>query len=252
LGLKLNTDSQFYARAKKRASAKLRGRLITEHSIAMKRLVKEGRIPAMGKKSTNDKKRISANAIKRIKENGHPKGMLGKHHTEKFKIETAKRSNKMWSDPESKINSKESRQKISDNNLKLHKQGILGGINTYSRAKRGWYEKNGKKYFMRSGWELNYANYLDFLIKEKLIKKWEYEVDTFWFEKIKRGTRSYKPDFKLFRNDGTIEYHEVKGWMDTKSKTKLKRMRIYYPDIKILIIGKDKYKVACHLCGIKS
>ena len=112
----------------------------------------------------------------------------------------------------------------------------------YSSCKRGWWESGDKRCFMRSRWEMNYACYLDFLVKYKQIKDWEYESHTFWFDKIKRGVRSYTPDFLIYNNDGTIEYHEVKGFMDAKSKTKLNRMRIYYPKIKMVIIDSKRYK----------
>ena len=114
--------------------------------------------------------------------------------------------------------------------------------NGYSRGRQGKYNINGKDIFFRSLWEANYALYLDFLIKQDEIIKWEFEPETFWFEKIKRGVRSYKPDFKVYNKDKTIEYHEVKGWMDSKSKTKLNRMRIYYPEIKIVLIDQKRYK----------
>jgi len=112
----------------------------------------------------------------------------------------------------------------------------------YSRTKKGWREvADGNKYYFRSGWEMNYAKYLDFLVKNKEIIKWEYEPDTFWFEKIKRGVRSYLPDFKVYENNGKIAYHEVKGFMDSKSKTKLSRMKKYYPDIKMELIDEKRY-----------
>lgn len=94
----------------------------------------------------------------------------------------------------------------------------------------------------RSRWERNYARYLNYLIKNNQFIKWEYEVDIFWFEKIKRGVVSYKPDFKVYNLDGTIEYHEVKGWMDDRSKTKIKRMAKYYPQVKLYIIDSKIYK----------
>lgn len=111
-----------------------------------------------------------------------------------------------------------------------------------SHIKSGWIKKGDKYLFMRSGWELNYSHYLNEMIKRGRITDWEYEVDTFWFDKIKRGTTSYKPDFKVYLPDGTIEYHEIKGYMDAKSKTKLNRMRIYHPDIKIKLIASKEYK----------
>ena len=102
--------------------------------------------------------------------------------------------------------------------------------------------------FVRSSWEANYARYLTFLVGLGEIQGWEYEAETFEFEAIKRGTRSYTPDFKVTNNNGSVEYHEVKGWMDPKSKTKLKRMAKYYPDIRIVVIGSDEYKAISREC----
>jgi len=95
--------------------------------------------------------------------------------------------------------------------------------------------------FVRSAWEANYARYLTFLVGVGEIQGWEYEAETFEFDAIKRGTRSYTPDFKVTNLDGAVEYHEVKGWMDPKSNTKLKRMARYHPDITIILIDKDAY-----------
>ena len=137
---------------------------------------------------------------------------------------------------------KETKMKISDahvGNMPANNQrpGKFGNI------KKAYYQINGKNIFFRSKWEANYALYLDFLVSQSKIIKWEYEVDVFIFEKIKFGTRSYRPDFKIFNNDKTVEYHEVKGWMDRKSKTKLNRMRIYYPAIKMRLVDGEAYKV---------
>jgi len=118
----------------------------------------------------------------------------------------------------------------------IQKEGIFNGI------KRGWYDINGKRMFVRSKWEANIALYLNFLIQKKEILKWEYEPETFIFEKIKFGTRSYKPDFRIVNNDNTLEYWEVKGYMTARSKTQIKRMAKYYPKIKLIIIDKDIYK----------
>jgi hypothetical protein len=113
----------------------------------------------------------------------------------------------------------------------------------YCNVVRGWFNINGKRMFFRSKWEANYALYLDFLIAQSKITKWEYEAETFIFEKIKFGTRSFRPDFKIFNNDGSVEFHEVKGWMDKKSATKLKRMKIYFPQIKLKLVGKEDYQL---------
>ncbi len=97
--------------------------------------------------------------------------------------------------------------------------------------------------FFRSAWEANWARYLNFLKEKGEIKSWRYEPKDreFWFP-IKRGTRSYLPDFEIEELDGTIVFHEIKGWMDSTSKTKLKRMAKYHPLIKIEIIDGPAYR----------
>lgn len=73
---------------------------------------------------------------------------------------------------------------------------------------------------------------------ERKITGWEYEPRTFIFHAIQSGTRSYKPDFKVYFETGQAslfesnpyEWFEVKGFYDRKSLTKLKRMKRFYPE----------------------
>lgn len=118
---------------------------------------------------------------------------------------------------------------------------MTSGGNVYSSARRGKRLDLGTMMF-RSSWEANYARYLNFLIKQRCIKQWEYEPETFWFEKIRRGCRSYTPDFRITGAAGETYYVEVKGWMDAKSKTKLKRMAKYYPATDIRLVQKTEYR----------
>lgn len=113
---------------------------------------------------------------------------------------------------------------------------------SYHKVQRDYYECSKGSIFFRSKWEANYALYLDYLVKQKRILDWEYEAQTFLFDKIKLGTKTYTPDFKLTMLDNSIIYHEVKGHMNPKSKTKLKRMRIYFPDVKIILVEKKTYE----------
>ena len=110
--------------------------------------------------------------------------------------------------------------------------------------KAAWYVIGGKRNYYRSGWEANYAYYLEWLKNKKKITDWQHEPreDTFWFLAIKRGVRSYLPDFKVTNLDNSIEYHEVKGHMDAKSVTKIKRMAKYYPKVKLVVIDSKMYK----------
>ena len=111
----------------------------------------------------------------------------------------------------------------------------------YAHIKSGHRADLGSTHF-RSGWEANYARYLNFLIEKQQIHRWEFEPDTFWFLEIKRGTRSYLPDFKIWNSEySTPHYVEVKGFMDAKSKTKIRRMAKYFPHVKLEIVGKKQY-----------
>src|ERR1700733_3907156 len=95
--------------------------------------------------------------------------------------------------------------------------------------------------YFRSSWEANYARFLNYLMSIGEIKEWDFEPEEFEFVGIKRGTRFYLPDFKITNKDGSVEYHEVKGYMDATSRTKLKRMAKFYPHIKIVLIDKKYY-----------
>lgn len=130
-----------------------------------------------------------------------------------------------------------------------HKSDALAGkmptnlnAKPWGNVQRGYFDINGISMFFRSKWEANYALYLNFLVSQKLVKKWEYEAEIFMFHAIQLGTRSYRPDFKITNLDGSIEFHEVKGYMDKKSATKLKRMAKYYPATKLILIDSESYR----------
>jgi hypothetical protein len=101
--------------------------------------------------------------------------------------------------------------------------------------------REGMDGYFKSRWEANVGRYLDFLKSTGKIIDWKYEPETFWFEGIRRGVCSFKPDFKVIEA-GRIYYWEVKGYMDARSKTKIKRMAKYFPDVTVHVIGKDEYK----------
>lgn len=172
--------------------------------------------------------------------NPHPKGMKGKKHSAAA-IELSRRTSiKMWADKNHYLNSNEYKQLVGDRMSKLARTRPKENI--YSNAKRGYRDDLGKIFF-RSRWEANYARYLNLLKKRGEIHKWEFEAETFWFEKIKRGVRSYCPDFKIWDSEKSEpRFVEIKGWMDPKSQTKLKRMAKYYPKQKIEIVGEKEYR----------
>lgn len=94
----------------------------------------------------------------------------------------------------------------------------------FSNAKGGIREDIPGRPKVRSGWEANVLRVL-----EHSGYKWEYEPEVFWFRPIKKGTVAYTPDIKVY--DGKDYFWiEVKGYLDNRSKTKINRLRIYYPE----------------------
>ena len=97
--------------------------------------------------------------------------------------------------------------------------------------------------YMRSSWEANYARMLNFLKDRGDIHRWQYEPDVFIFRGVAKGTRAYVPDFKIWNlQDDQPYYVEIKGFMDAKSKLKLKRMKLYYPEVELQVVEADEYQ----------
>jgi hypothetical protein len=99
----------------------------------------------------------------------------------------------------------------------------------------------GNRYF-RSRWEANYARYLNWMVANKQIRAWEYEPVTLVFHGQTRGPISICPDFRVTEKDGRKVFHEVKGWMDPVSKSKLRKMAKHYPEHQILLIDSAAYR----------
>lgn len=126
-------------------------------------------------------------------------------------------------------------------------------MSKYGHVIKGWREIGEKRHYYYSRWEMNFARYLEWLKTSGEIKEWLYEPDVFWFDGIKRGVNNYKPDFKVEENDGSTVYYEVKGYMDSKSKTKIKRMAKYHPDITLIVIKRKEYNdIAKKVSGLIS
>jgi hypothetical protein len=104
-----------------------------------------------------------------------------------------------------------------------------GTYHPYSRAKRGKRADLGDTFF-RSRWEANYARFLNLAIQRGGVRSWTYEPHTFVFLRTEPTVRSYTPDFRVVLASGVVEWHEVKGWMDAKSKLRARMMREQFPD----------------------
>lgn len=184
-----------------------------------------------------------------IVENGHPKGMLGKKHTDEFKAGQSERVKARVFTPEQRESQVDKMMKTRIERYGTGNPGMLTSSNPYSRTKSGKRADLDNRFF-RSAWEANYARYLNWLVAQGEIDRWEFECQTFVFHGITRGVISYTPDFKVYSKDGSYEWHEVKGWMDAKSKAKLKRMAKYYPEEKIVLIDSKAYRAIAKWKGI--
>jgi len=186
------------------------------------------------------KERISIRVKKQWQNQEHPRGMLGKHHTPEVCAIVSKAHKDRYANMTKKAKTEIALKAVNTRIKKYGSGRVSTSSNAYSRCKRGYRDDIGD-FFFRSAWEANYARYLNFLIKNKKIQKWEYEVDTFLFPEVVRGQRSYLPDFKVWDNEGNVCYHEVKGWMNAASKSKLKKMKKYYPDVALIVIASKEY-----------
>lgn len=173
--------------------------------------------------------------------NEHPKGFLGHTHGSQARSKISKSSNHYW---KSITPIEREMRKSKRNSTMLIRYGTgnpsMKGQNAYSRTKSGKRaDLNGL--YVRSGWEANYARYLNLMVSQGIIVSWAYEPKTFVFTGITRGVLTYTPDFRVTLPDQSIEWHEVKGWMDAKSKAKLKRFAKFYPDEKLILIDQKAY-----------
>jgi len=172
--------------------------------------------------------------------NGHPKGMKGKTHSPETKARIAKASLDKWANM-----SKTERTAMTLKQLLAKAaRGPICGHHPHGNWRAGWRDIGDQRIYARSRWEANYGRYLEWLRVHGEVVKWEHEPETFWFEGVRRGTVSYLPDFRVTWPHGRIEYHEVKGWMDSRSRTALKRMKKYHPDVIVLVKDSTWFKAA--------
>lgn len=173
-------------------------------------------------------------------ENPHPRGALGLVHTQEARAKIGAKTKATWAAL--------SEDEFAAKTLKVLKTKCAknGGKLTVDRKRgswaAGWREVGGRRVFFRSSWEANYGRYLQWLKERGEIREWEHEPETFWFDAVKRGVRTYLPDFRVWENNGESRLHEVKGWFDDRSKTKLKRMAKYHPGQTIVVIDAQQYR----------
>lgn len=174
-----------------------------------------------------------------LKTHEHPRGYLGHKHSKETLKKMSLAISNAWKDPNSVFNTDDFRQKQSDN---LHLRKINGEIDAFSIRGKFPTIIGDSYYVFKSSWEKTIAEQLQTLKNQQVIQKWEYESKHFIFHDIKRGIRSYCPDFEVTLADGNKMYIEVKGW---KMDSSMKRISMFierYPNVKFYLLDSDEYQ----------
>lgn len=103
--------------------------------------------------------------------------------------------------------------------------------------KRGRGRVGGRKTGMNRT-EARYAQTLE-------ARKQAGQIVGYWFERIRfvlAPKTSYTPDFMVMLADGTIEYHEVKGYWEDDARAKIKIAADMFPFRFVAVMDKGKSK----------
>lgn len=232
LGLRQDRNSEFFKDWQSRAAKSKIGKKRPGQSVVMKELHQKGKLV----RNAETLKRQGETWSNKLAIQGHPKGMLGKHHSKKSCDAMSKKRKGV-----KKNLTKEQREQYSIRASNTMQKRMREHGTFHSRGKQAWHIIGGQKHFFRSSWEVEYAKYLQTLLENRKILQWEFEAQTFQFTNTTNGVRSYMPDFRVTNLDNSIEFHEVKGWMDKKSIIKFEKMKAEYPNIPLKVIGKKEY-----------
>jgi len=235
LGLQCPYDNESRRRSDAAHSKRLTGRQRPEQADIVRGLHAVGK---MGNPSAETRAKISAISKARIAANGHPRGALGMQHSDATKRRIAEMSRAAWQS----MTDEAKQQRTVRSMRRRAANGTMVQERPGASWKAAWREIGGVRKYYRSMWEANYARYLEWLKSLGTVAQWEHEPETFWFEGVRRGCVSYLPDFRVTFPSGMVEYHEVKGWMDARSVTKIRRMAKYHPSVRLIVVDAKAYR----------
>lgn len=91
----------------------------------------------------------------------------------------------------------------------------------------------------RSKLEASVAESLKRMKKKRWFKKVSYEEDIFSYF----IDYDYHPDFKITRRDGSIFYIEVKGYLDTITRRKMRSVKECHPEMELYFLFPKEAKL---------
>ena len=100
----------------------------------------------------------------------------------------------------------------------------------------------------RSKLEAAYAAELAAQQQAGVVRGWRYEALTV---RLLSGIR-YTPDFVVWRPDGSLELHEVKGWWREDAKLKFREAAAQWPMFRWVVVSRPKggaWQLALALCA---
>jgi len=104
---------------------------------------------------------------------------------------------------------------------------------------------DGRTIYFPNKMEANYFRLLVFLKANREVLDFDYQPPEFDFRPfgITKGIVSYRSDFRVEDFTTILSYFvELKGYIGPDHKTKMNRMRKFYPNIKIKVIDYQAYK----------
>lgn len=233
LGLRCRGTSAAWQKKLADHSKRLTGRKRPEQAAVINALRETGVLVT----TEDGKRRIAEAARKRFAEGGHPRGALGHKHTaEASAVMSAKgRARAAAMQPDE-------RRRLTERQVQGKRDKGIPIASPRGSWKAAWRDVGAQRCYFRSRWEANYARHLEALREAGHVIAWEHEPRAFAFAGLESGPVSYLPDFRVVLASGQTEWHEVKGWMDDRSRQAIALMAQQYPAERLVVIDGKQYR----------
>lgn len=153
--------------------------------------------------------------------------LICKNCKDEFNVKSSKRNKQKFCSGSCHISYRNKNNKLSakhrENISTTRKNGIKSGRIKQTGGYTKWIKYKNIK--VQGSYELNTCLILDDWKENKKIKDWEYTNDKFTYIGLDNKNHSYLIDFKIFENDGTFYYLEVKGRVQEKDYLKWQAVR---------------------------